>query len=655
MRATNATHGSVLVARLDVGFFERRSLRGYAPDLVERAYAVPLPLNQGISGQVYHSKQLIRVDDVQADPHYFALVPTTRSELVVPIMRGDQVLGNLDLQGPDVGAFQQVDLDLLRMLTDQVAIALDNARLFSAEQEQRGLAEALAEAAMTVNSTLNFDQLLDRILEQVERVVAGDAFNIMLTAGENTHVVRWRGYEDTDYEIPIDPLPITHFPPLVKALLRKGPLIVPNTAQDPDWVALKGQEWLRSYVVAPIQSGGEIVGFLNVEGKRPGQFTFADARRLDAFANYVAIAFDNARLYRELREYAERLEERVRERTAEIQAQYARLDAILHSTSDGIVVADATGNISMINPVVQNWMMQTLSPADAKKLEQAIKDLAKQTSGQPDTVLELKGLDLQLNAAPIMQAMVGESVIAVHDVSQLKALDRLKSRLVSNVSHELRTPITAIKLHLALLRRASLQKRDGHLNALEREASHLAQLLEDILQLSRVDAGRLEMKPKPVSLNELIEIVVANRQVLAQNRGLTLEHQLIGPPPVALVDVDQVEQVLNNLIVNALYYTLTGGKVVVSTAQQQADGRSWAVMTVKDTGIGISEEELPHVFDRFFRGEEPQRMQLPGTGLGLSIVKEIVELHGGQITIESQIGVGTTATVWLPFAEKRNR
>jgi signal transduction histidine kinase len=120
---------------------------------------------------------------------------------------------------------------------------------------------------------------------------------------------------------------------------------------------------------------------------------------------------------------------------------------------------------------------------------------------------------------------------------------------------------------------------------------------------------------------------------------------------MALVDPDQVMQVLNNLVENGIHYTPEGGKVTISTGREEADGRVWATVTVTDTGMGIPEEELPHIFERFFRGEEPRTMQMSGTGLGLAIVKEIVELHGGQVTVESEREVGTTFTVRLPLVE----
>jgi two-component system sensor histidine kinase ResE len=339
----------------------------------------------------------------------------------------------------------------------------------------------------------------------------------------------------------------------------------------------------------------------------------------------------------------------VKERTAEIQAQYAQLEAILHSSSDGIVVTDSQGNVVRINSIADTWLTQTLSPEDAAQLEEAIQDLTARAAERPEMMLELAGLDLELRAAPITETK-GEAtaVVTIHDISYLKALDRMKSQFVTNVSHELRTPITTIKLYAALMQKSPKEKWQGYLDTLTREADRQARLVEDILQISRIETGRLEISPQPTALNELTEIVFTSHLPLAQEQELTLEYQPAEPGPEALVDPDRMTQVLTNLVTNAIQYTPKGGNIVISTAEKKRKGHIWATATIADTGMGIAEEELPHIFERFFRGERPRSMQVPGTGLGLAIVQDIVNLHGGQVTVESEIDEGTTFTIWLP-------
>jgi two-component system phosphate regulon sensor histidine kinase PhoR len=573
------------------------------------------------------------------------------------LLVGGEIIGALSLTSNEPNRFRENQLPVLQQISDALASAVEHSRLFQAERKQRELAEALERAAAIVSSTLNPAEVLDRILEQVEQVVTGDTSNIILIDNGNGQAVRWRGYNRLGVAHPptLGPLPIAHFPSLTKMAQSGASLLIPDTASDPDWVPLKGREWLRSYVAAPIRVRDLTVGFLSVNGTRPGQFNPADARRLEAFAAHAATAIENADLYQALLTHAEQLEQRVQERTAQLQAQYARLQAILHGTSDGIVVTDRQGEIIQTNPVARTWLTQILSPEDAVRLRESVQDLALRAGERPETVLELAGLDLELKAASISEPGGEEAtaVVSIHDVSHLKALNRIKSRFVSNVSHELRTPVTTIKLYVALMQRTSPEEKKWgkYLSALAQEADRQVRLVEDILQISRIDTGRLEMEPRPTSLNELTEKAIASHQALAQEQGLTIEHQPAEPGPMALVDSERIMQVLGNLVGNAIRYTPEGGKVVISTGTKKAEGRIWATASVSDTGVGIPKHELPRVFERFFRGERPQAMQMSGTGLGLAIVKEIVALHGGRVTVTSTVNVGTTFTAWLPAAE----
>jgi len=618
-----------------------------------------------------------------------------RSRVALPLFLGGRIIGALHLSSHQPDIFEERQLPVLQQVANALSSAVENSRLFQAERQQRELAETLERAAAIVSSTLKPEEVLDRILEQVEQVVAGSTSNIILIDDGLGRPARWRGYNRLGVPHPptVGPLPITRFPSLAKMVQSGEPVVISDTATDPTWIKLDGREWLRSYVAAPIRVRDRTVGFLNVNGTQPDQFTPADAQRLGAFAAHAAAAIENAYLYQEVLNHAGRLEQRVQERTAELRAQYARLEAILGSTSDGIVVTNAQGKIIQTNSVAQTWLTQTLSPADATRLEQAILDLARQANSavgpqeQSRTALELTGLDLELTAALIPdperadaflpgfgefklrqaqtsarsvdpsshRAAQGQPmvVVSIHDVSHLNALNRMKSRFVSNVSHELRTPITAIKLYIALLQRTSPEdgKWDRYLDALAQGANQQARLVEDILQLSRIDSGRMELKPRPTALNALAQAATSDYQALAQTRGLTLAYHPAEPGPVALVDPTRMTQVLSNLVDNAIQFTPEGGRVTVYTGQEATEGRTWATATVADTGMGIPEDELPHIFERFFRGEWSRTMQISGTGLGLALVDEIVALHGGHVTVKSEIDKGTVFTVWLPLVE----
>jgi len=614
------------------------------------AQEVKLELDRSVCGRVFLTGEPMVINDVREVPCYHAGFPETRSELAVPVGVHGQVAGVLNVESSQLNAFNEKDLDFYTTIASQLNVALENARLFEAERRQRQQTKALEEAAAVVSGTLNLDQVLDRILEQVEKVVAGDAFNVVLIEGDaRARVVRRRGYEREEWGV--QSLSIKDYPLLLEMIETGNPIAVPNTATEPRWILEEGQELWRSYVGAPIKVGGVVVGFLNVNSTRSNTFSQQDARRLQAFASHAATAIENAQLYQELHNHADALEERVEERTSQLRAQYAQLEAILDSTTDGIILAGSDGELVLANPVARNWLRHALSPEESDKLREAVKALAARAEAKPELVLELTGVDLQLIAAPVRKPEMKDAraVVAIHDVSHLKTLNRMKSRFVSNVSHELRTPIATIKL-LAHLMQQQPDKWKEYLEPLTREAEHQANLVRDILEMSRVDAGRLEIRTEPTNLNDLVETAVEKYENRAQDHELSMTCHPGKPDPIALADSQWMMQVLNNLLSNAIQYTPKGGTITVATGSESVDARSWATITVADTGIGIPEDELPYIFDRFFRGDKPRMMQVSGTGLGLAILKEIVELHGGRVTVDSEVDEGSSFTVWLPHS-----
>ncbi|MCP4536983.1 MAG: GAF domain-containing protein [Chloroflexi bacterium] len=605
-----------------------------------------LPPKRGVAGWVAQTGESAVVANARDDDRFFIEIDQqtglrTTSLLVVPLRVRDIVIGVLEVMNKLDGDFDANDLALVETLAAQAAIAIENARLFQAEQKQRELAQALVKAASAFNSILAPDRVLDRILEQVERIVAGDTFSIMLLSEDGTaRIARWRGHEQMG---------------LTAEQIARTEIPVANHAEmlPKDW------EWVHSHISTPIQVTSHTVGFLSVTSTQPNQFSPADVQRLQAFANHAATAIENARLHRALQSYADQLERRVAERTVQLQAQYARSEAILRSINDGIIVTNVKGDILQTNPVAQDWLTHSLPPEDAEQLQKVVRDLAQCANDMPDLMLELAGLDLTLSAAPVLEEGAKEpsaAVVNIHDISHLKALDRMKTVLIANASDELRHPVTTIKSYAYLLQRMppESKKWNQYLDALVQETDRQAQLVEDIMQISRIYTGRLEIEPQPTSLDELSQMVVARHQAMAQERNVIMKHQVkIDKHLISLVDPQQMTRVLSYLVSDAIRYTPEKSRVAVTVGQAEADGDIWATMAVSDMGEVIPAEDLPHIFERFFREEEPRSIRISESGIRLIIVKGVVDLHGGRVTVKSSVeeNAGSTFTIWLPLAD----
>lgn len=286
----------------------------------QKVDAADLELSYTVVKDVVEGGQPVLTTNAQGDPRFSAqdsvISFQLRSIVCVPLYVRERLIGALYMDNRlRSGVFSKSDLPMLIAFANQAAVSIENARLFEVERKQREMTEALAEAAAVVNSTLDLDQVLDRILEQVERVVPGNTFNILLLKDQGDEVediawmVRGRGYDHRTMEENNDGLrvPVAKFPNLTKMMQTGKPVVVPNTVIDSDWVPAKDQERRLSYVAAPILIADRTVGFLNVNSSQPGQFGPADAQRMEIFAHHAATALENARMYQESRLHAKEL------------------------------------------------------------------------------------------------------------------------------------------------------------------------------------------------------------------------------------------------------------------------------------------------------------------------------------------------------------
>ena len=238
---------------------------------------------------------------------------------------------------------------------------------------------------------------------------------------------------------------------------------------------------------------------------------------------------------------------------------------------------------------------------------------------------------------------------------KLKELDKLKSRFLSNVSHELRTPLTAIDgLAANMLDGITGQLNDKqfeYLTDIKTSTDRLARLIEELLDLSVIEAGRVELKPEFLSLEGLVGEVANNLKAVGKEKLIEIRVGSVDPGITAWVDRDRIAQVLTNLIANAMKFAPAQGQVVITAHR---NGSLWAEVSIADTGAGIPFEEQDKIFDEFYQVSRPAREKSQGVGLGLAISKELVEMHGGKIWVESEIGKGSTFHFTVPTRPDTN-
>jgi PAS domain S-box-containing protein len=538
-------------------------------------------------------------------------------------------------------------------------------RAETAEQEQRTLAEALRETAAAINSTLDLDEVLDRILDQLQKVMPHDAANVMFVDNGNAHIVRHHGYVERGMSAAaLEGLHIPYSRIIDgRMMMETGrPRAVLRPLEHPGWVRLDGTEWIRCAFTAPIIIRGQLIGLLNMDNKDECVFTAADSDRFQAFAQQVGIAISNAAMFDSIRNQATEMENRVIERTIELERERAQLQAILDSMNEGVLGIifdeDLQPKSRYINQALtrlvgyarDEWqidLLRSVSASDEEVVKLQKSFFATLAAGhvwQIETKIRRKDgseFDAEMTATRINGRngrMVG-IVTVIRDVSQEKALQEQKSRFVANASHELRTPITNLMTRLYLLRKKP-EQLDTHLEILDYVANRMRNLVGDLLDYSRFERGIIPLNPHVINLSALVTQIIDTQRAEADIKGINLIFDLPSQVVQALADPERMTQVITNLVINAINYTPEGGSVQVSLIESEAS----VSLRVKDTGPGIASEHLPYIFQPFYRVTENSK----GTGLGLSIAKEIVERHGGSIVVESVPGSGSEFIVTLP-------
>jgi GAF domain-containing protein len=629
---------------------------------------------EGLAGKVWESGEPLIVEDYQ---HWegraaaYEGYPFT-SVVGVPIRWGEESLGVLNVNADPARIFSPADAELLSLFATQAAIAIENARLFEGEQAQRELSKALEEAATAVSSTLDLEQVLDRILEQVERVVAGDAFSVILIEEDGAHLARWRGYELPGEKTQLFrfEIPIAKYPNLMKMARTGEPVVVLDTSVDPNWVpAARDQGWRRSYVGAPIQVGGVTVGFLNVSSTQPGQFGPDDAQRLQAFASHAATAIENACLFqaeREQRELAEALAEAAAavgstldlDQVLSTVLEEARrlLDVVACSVwliepgTDELICRQAVGPQSEI---VRGWRLalgeglvgwvarsgESLIVPDTWADERHFKGVDQQTGlalrsilsvplrSKKDLIGVLQVVDTEvdrfsLTDLGLLEPLAASAAIAIENAQLYEQARRdaeLKTTLLNEVNHRVQNNLAAIigllyaeRRHIGMEDQAAYQ-------------SIMQDLVNRVQGLSTVHSLLSASEWTPLRLSKLAtQVIHSSLRALPRGKRVSVD---VSASPVRVTS-DQAHNlalVINELTTNTVKHALQErdtGHITVHIALEDAT----VLFEFRDDGPGHPKEVL----------------QLEHHTVGFDLIQTLVR-HGlrGEVTLHNDHGAVT--------------
>ena len=527
---------------------------------------------------------------------------------------------------------------------------------------------AISQITQDLNQFTDLPSLAATIRERMEKTLRLEEVWIFLRDPEGEFTVieanasrkleRWK------------PISFTKLPKKILKHLPESGAVKNESLQRPllrDTLSIDEVMFIRSERIqlwVPIAGHNDVLGLLALGPKFGGDvFSEEDMDILLVFGRQLGTVIENIHLFTRLRRYAAELEQRVEERTAELHAAKERVEAVLSSVGDGVIVFNLDGQIVRVNQAIEeqtgyesnevigsefySWMLNGNGSSE-KSIEIRNALAAQQTwSGE----LEAKRKDgreyeVHLTISPVrnQSGEIMGYVGSQRDITQNKQLERLKDQFILEVSHELRTPVTNMGLFVELIQFGRVEKKEEYLRILKAEIDKLSHMIEDILDLSRLEVVKHKGAGfSPVDLNEIVDQVVKVYSPLAIEGGLELSFDGFSQLPRIQGDPNQLVRVLTNLVSNAIRYTPSGKICICTYPKDRGVG-----LEVKDTGIGIDPEDFPHLYDRFYRGKRVSQSEIIGSGLGLSIVKEIVDIHGGRIEFESEVGKGTTFRLWFP-------
>jgi len=340
----------------------------------------------------------------------------------------------------------------------------------------------------------------------------------------------------------------------------------------------------------------------------------------------------------------------------DLETERATMEAVLQKMTDGVFIVDAQGDVQLINPAAEKMFSTSRLTAIKRPLIEVVRhhqpvemwQRCRDTGEAQRVDFEISNrLLLQGIAASLSPAISGSTLLLFQDMTRQKQIETMRRDFISNVSHELRTPLAALKALTETLQAGALEDPPSahrFLGQMETEVDSLSLMVNELLELSRIESGRVPLNLAPTRPIDIVNPAYERLRLQAERAGLTLTIDCPVDLPAVLADATRMQQVVVNLLHNAIKFTPSGGQVTVSTDQQDRAIQ----FSVTDTGIGIAAEDLPRIFERFYKVDRSRATS--GTGLGLAIARHLVEAHGGRIWVESEVGQGSTFYFTIPLA-----
>lgn len=521
----------------------------------------------------------------------------------------------------------------------------------------------LYEASLLINSTLDLKGLLKVLMQQAEAVLEAEASSVMLLDEARQELVFEVATGEAGEKLQKIRVPVGQGIAGYVARTRQA-VLVEDAQNDPRLYKKADKESgfvTRSMVCVPVIAKEKLIGVMQViNAKEKTAFEPPDVELLQALANQAAVAIENARLYEELKQ-----------RLEEVEQLRNYLSHVLKSTREAILVLDAEKRITTWDPQAERWFgvheaeamarpLRDVLPSELRRACEKVLRLAEREVWTTDDEWSYRQggqpLPLGVTTSPLTDDKGNKQgvIFAIRDLTETKKLINLeeinkqKSEFISVVAHELKTPLTSIQGFASTLKESAdflqPEQKDRLLATIVREAERLNRLIEQLLNVSRIEAGKaLQMNWTEVDVVSLLD------HSLEIQKSYTRVHNLVddfsrhaGVKIVA--DQDKVQQCVLNLLSNAVKYAPDGGDVTLSLTPE----KQGVTISVKDQGVGIPKELQPKLFQRFSRIERESIKGIKGTGIGLNLVKHLIELHGGKMWLESEEGKGSTFFFWVP-------